>query len=136
MRLLALPLPTSHTLTGPIVRTGKESCSVFYDCDLSKPVRWAAIHFAGVLSVTVRDMSTLGETEILGHDYMVEQDDTTALRECAGSRARFLVGNAYAIDLDKQNPHREFQLYFDDSAGIRIVARSYSIECPVPGPSE
>ena len=132
MRIIKLSLPTSHVLHGPTVSLEGRQLVVRYDSDLGAGGEWAEIRFEDVVRLCYRDFSICGDDDIMGHDYFVEETDSTELRALREKRSAFLGPNQFEQEKDAKAPMKLYRLYFDDAAAIDVVARSFETAFALP----
>jgi hypothetical protein len=123
MHLIRLPLATSHVHHGPIISLQKARLTLRYDCDMREEVRWAEVVFEGVLAFRYQDFSVCSEDDILGHDYMIEEQEGVELQALRETRKIFLGLDAFEQERDLQAPVKLYRLFFDDVAAVKVVAR-------------
>lgn len=132
MRIIRLPLAASHVLHGPIMSLQGGRLLLRYDCELGETVEWAEVRFDGVIQVYFRDSSVLEDNDIMGHDYFIEETDTTELSALQGRRREFLGPNAFEQRKDTEHPLKKYRFYFDDVAAVEVVARSVETSFGLP----
>lgn len=135
MRIIKLPLSTSHVLHGPTVSLEGRQLVVRYDSDSGGGSQWAEIRFDDVVRLCYRDFSICGDEDIMGHDYFVEESDGAELRALREKRSGFLGPNQFEREKDERAPMNLYRLYFDDVAAIEVVARSFETTFGLPNRS-
>ena len=132
MRIIKLPLSTSHVLAGPLISLNPRELLVRYDMAVDGSTDWAEIRFSGVIRFRYCDFSVCDEDDIMGHDYFVEETDAPALHALRARRSALLRANRFEHEKDTREPLKLYHLYFDDVAALQVIARSFETSVALP----
>lgn len=130
-RLLQLPQPTSHTERGPVVELDGGRLTVHYDCVTEDGVaEWTELVFEEVLTFGYRNMAACTDQDVLGADYVVEDDASTELDAAVNRWTTFVGWQGHEKGRQRADPFKHFRVFFDDAGAIDVIARSLEIVHP------
>jgi hypothetical protein len=108
--------------------------SVRYDCVDEGRVIWTELVFHDLLSLRFRDIAACEATDVLGHDYIVEERSSSELGELVKRWEVFVGWQEYERRRVSTDPFKSYHIFFDDAAALEVVARSLEVVHPAQAP--
>jgi hypothetical protein len=120
---IALPFPTNTTLKGPYIEYRKTSLFIKYDHeDIDGTIRWAAVNFADVLACEIYESGCgYPEIGIIPSKEILFATESPWLTKIIDRLKQTERGSG------KKNKFRHYQIYFDDSCAVQVIASNCDI---------
>jgi hypothetical protein len=125
-REIGLPLRTSRTRGGPLVRLEPPALVVEYNCEEDDgTLRWARVRFSGVMAFEYRQEACCLASDIEAYNKMLEVRTSARLEEIRGRYERSVPRQSRVVEAGEL---AQFLIYFDDSGCVDVIASSFQIE--------
>lgn len=93
-------------------------------------VEWTELAFDDVLTFGYRNMAACAEQDVIGSDYVVEEDASEEVSEAVVRWTAFVGWQDYEARRQGVDPFKSYRVFFDDAGAIEVIARSLEIVHP------
>jgi hypothetical protein len=128
-REISLPLRTSRTRGGPLVRLEPPALVVDYNCEEDDgALRWARIRFSGVMAFEYRQEACCLASDVEAYNKMLEVRTSARLDDIRRCYERSVPRESRVTEASE---FAQFLIYFDDSGCVDVIASSFQLETVV-----